>query len=87
MKMDLRDLTVRWALGWLKLAVMVFFSTLLLCTPFVPLVWLLWNWIAPIFGLPRLTFVQTAGFIFLLRFLQASVALIGNPPEKQEQAK
>ena len=31
--------------------------------------YLLWNWLAPIFGLPTLSIIQTVGMILLCKFL------------------
>lgn len=82
----MKTITPRWALKWLEIAVMVFISTILLCTPFVPLVWLLWNWIAVAkFGAPPMSLLEAAGGLFLLRFLQASVALVSPIAPKEEQ--
>lgn len=81
----MKTITPKWALGWLKIAVLVFVSTILMCTPFVPLVWWLWNWIAVAkFGAPHMSILEAAGGLFLIRFLQASVAMIG-PGSKEEQ--
>ena len=82
----MKTITPRWALCWLEIAVMVFLSTILLCTPFVPLVWWLWNWIAVAkFGAPHMSLLEAAGGLFLLRFLQASVALVSPIAPKEEQ--
>lgn len=82
----MKAITPRWALKWLEIAVMVFLTTILLCAPFVPLVWWLWNWIAVTkFGAPHMNLIEAAGGLFLLRFLQASVAMIGPTEAKGEK--
>ena len=43
-----------------------FLGTIALATT---IFWLLWNWIAPLFGGPTLTFWQTLGLCALLRIL------------------
>ena len=81
----MKHITPRWAIRWLEIAVIVFIGTILLCTPFVPLVWWLWNWIAVTkFGAPHMSLIDAAGGLFLLRFLQASVALT-QPAEKEQR--
>lgn len=74
----------RWLLSYFYTAFLVLTSTVILVVPFVPLVWLLWNWIAPRFGLPALSLLEAAGLLFLLRFLQPSVALVRTQPEPKD---
>lgn len=73
----------RWLFSYFYTAFLVLTSTVILVVPFVPFVWLLWNWIAPRFGLPVLSFLEAAGLLFLLRFLQPSVALVRTQPEPE----
>ena len=35
---------------------------------FVPF-WLLWNWLMPLFGLPKITILQSIGLYLLLRII------------------
>ena len=71
----MKVITPKWLASWFTIGLMVILSTLIMATPFIPLVWLLWNWIAPLLGLPRLGFFEIAGLVYLLRFLQPAVAL------------
>ena len=73
-----KTISFKWAASWVSLALLIFISTVLLCAPLVPIVWLLWNWIAVKLGLPPLSFVETAGLMLMARLLQASV-LATNP--------
>lgn len=80
-----KTISWKWAVSWLEIALLILVSTVLLCAPFVPLVWLLWNYVAVKLGLPSLSFVETAGLVFLLRFLQASVVLTNPAAQKASE--
>ena len=82
-----KTISWKWAVSWLEIALLIMISTVLLCTPFVPVVWLLWNWIAVKLGLPSLSFVEAAGLVFLLRFLQASVVLTNPNAQKAAESE
>lgn len=77
--------SLKWALSWMSLALLILISTVLLCAPLVPLVWLLWNWIAVKLGLPPLSLVEAAGLMLLARLLQASVVTTNQTAEKAAQ--
>jgi hypothetical protein len=78
----LKIISLKWAVSWMSLALLIFISTVLLCAPLVPIVYLLWNWIAVKLGLPPLSFVETAGLMLLARLLQASITMTNQTAEK-----
>lgn len=77
-----KTISLKWAVSWMSLALLIFISTVLLCAPLVPIVWLLWNWIAVKLGLPSLSFVEAAGLMLLIRLLQATVMLTNPTAQK-----
>lgn len=69
-------ITPKWLIGWAALAVQIILSQLFLTAPFIPLVWLLWNWIAVSkFGAPPLSFIEAIGATLLLKFLQTNAMI------------
>ena len=74
--------SLKWAASWMSLALLILISTVLLCAPLVPVVWLLWNWVAVRLGLPPLSLVETAGLMLMARLLQASVVTTNQTAEK-----
>lgn len=81
-----KTISLKWALSWLEVALLILISTVLLCTPFIPVVWLLWNYVAVKLGLPPLSFIETAALVFMLRFLQPSIAFINPTAQKAADA-
>lgn len=81
-----RIVSFKWAVSWISLSLLIFISTVLLCAPLVPIVWLLWNWIAVKLGLPPLSFIEVAGLMLLARLLQASVMTTNPTAQKAADA-
>lgn len=81
---QLKVITPKWLIGWAALSIQIILSQLFLTAPFIPLVWLLWNWIAVSkFGAPRLSFVEAIGATLLLKFLQTNAMMMQRDAEKK----
>jgi hypothetical protein len=81
-----KTVSLKWAVSWLEIALLIFVSTILLCMPFVPVVWLLWNYVAVKLGLPSLSFVEMVALVLLLRLLQPSIMLTNPTAQKAADA-
>lgn len=85
---QLKVITPRWLIGWSALAIQIILSQLFLSAPFIPLVWLLWNWIAVSkFGAPHLSFIEAIGLVLLLKFCQTNAMMMSPEPERKRDER
>ena len=62
MNYDLSNYNKGYLIG---LIIVAFVSIVLFFVPF----WALWNWLMPLFGLPKITILQSIGLYLLLRII------------------